>query len=363
MKNAARHVAKTIAVLLVLYFAAMLAVSAVGDLVTVAKLTLRDGDKRKRHELVVFEDKELARQIFKDSKQTVENYAPFVGWRRQALRSETVNIAADGRRLHKVGGDNVPGSERLGFFGGSGIWGSGAEDDGTVPAIFDQLTDNYDIENYGEGGWTSRQSLAQLVNLMSAGRTLDVAVFYNGPNDATLGCDTRFADDLIVHKRTPLYRHLILADQSRSYLYRNFVVPTLDTYQRVTGLRNAEREYVCDRDPAQAAKIAATLFNNWKIARTLMTSGGGRFYAFLRPVPGVGSPMLDHLSLDPRLIAQYEPVYDAIKKLIREEGAGWAFDLSDSFDGPPPVYMDAGHVTRVGNAIIARRMHEFLQRH
>ena len=360
MVSLVRRMARWLTVALAFYFATMLVVSIFGDLITVAKFAFREGDRKQRHELPIFDDKDRAKRIFKDSKVTIEAYAPYVGWRRLELRTETVNIGPDGLRIHHDGRDNDPGSLTVGFFGGSGIWGTGVDDDGTIPAIFDQITKNYEVLNYGEGSWTSRQSLAQLINLINQGAAPDIAIFYTGANDATIGCDLGHGDGYNSHKNARYYRRLVLDSEARSYLYRNFVVPTIDTFRRVTGRGKDRRVYVCDHDPKRTARIASTMFKNWQIARTLMQAEGGRFYAFLHPIAGVGSPSLDHLALDSRLLAQYPPVYAAVKTLIDQHGQGWAWDISDSFDGGPAVYMDESHVTRTGNAIVADRIRDIL---
>jgi hypothetical protein len=69
----------------------------------------------------------------------------------------------------------------------------------------------------------------------------------------------------------------VLDSQSRSYLYRNFVVPAIDTFKRVTGRGNFEKIHACDKDPHRAAEVARMLFSNLEMAQTLVTSRGGRF--------------------------------------------------------------------------------------
>ena len=109
-------------VFLIVFFGLMFFVSFCGDVV---KPFFKDGDKKGRHELIVFTDKEHAKQVFADGKKAVEGYAPIVGWRRLAMETQTVNISEEGVRVHQVGRDNQPGSPRIGFsaarpYGGRG---------------------------------------------------------------------------------------------------------------------------------------------------------------------------------------------------------------------------------------------------
>lgn len=347
-------------VLLTSYFGLMFLVSIGGDVVMLIKLAYREGDKNDRHELIVFKDKEQAKQVFADARKTVEGYAPFVGWKRLELTTQNVNIAENGLRTHRIGRNNEPGSMTAGFFGGSTIWGTGVEDDGTIPAIFDETTENFVVTNYGEGGWTSRQSLAQLINLINREAAPDIVVFYSGLNDVAIHCNQYYGDSFNTHHEAPKLQQLVLDSQSRSYVYKNFLVTAVNTIKRVTGRTKFEEDYACDTNPDRALDVAKTLLINWKMAHTLVTSYGGKFFAFLQPVPGFGSPNLDHLELDRRFLAQYQPVYTKLQALIAERGEGWVWDISDAFDGNQPLYIDAGHVTREGNALIASRMRDTL---
>jgi hypothetical protein len=199
-----------------------------------------------------------------------------------------------------------------------------------------------------------------LINLINQKAAPDIVVFYSGLNDVMIHCNQYYGDSFNTHHEAPKLQQLVRDSQSGSYLYRNFIVPAIDTLARVTGRSKFEKIYACDQDAERAANAASTLFLNWEIARTLVTSYGGQFFAFLQPVAGFGSPNLGHLDLDPRISAQYPPVYTRLQTLIAEHGADWVWDISDTFDGAQPLYIDAGHVTREGNALIASRMRDTL---
>jgi hypothetical protein len=315
----------------VLLFTVLLLLSLGGDLVTLAKSAVREGDKKGRHELPAYQDKRLAMQIYEDAKRTLEAYAPYVGWRREAMASKTVNIAANGLRQHKLGRDNIAKSPTIGFFGGSLVWGTGAADDGTIPALFDQITTRFVIINYGEGSWTSRQSLALLVNLIREDRAPDIVVFYGGvANNVDIGCNLAFGERLSSHRHAPAYSRLVADAASPSYLYRNFWVPLTDTIRRVLGRSKPGQERVCDKDKQRAVAIAEALLRDWEMAKLLTESVGGQFFAFLPPVAGVGAPRLDHLSLDAGRLAQFAPVYEAIRRLMVERAKDWSWDLPSS---------------------------------
>jgi hypothetical protein len=356
-----RRILITVAVVLsapwALLFVVLLFLSIGGDVVTLAKMTFREGDKKGRHALPTYDDVQFAKQIYRDAKRTVELYAPFVALQRETLTTETVNIDANGLRQHRLGRDNLPDSATVGFFGGSLVWGTGAADDGTVPAHFDQLTERFEVINYGQGGWTSRQSLALLINLIRKDEMPDIVVFYGGgANTVDVGCNLGYGEDLDNHRRVPLYDRLVAASANLSYLYRNFWAPLDDTLRRVLGRDKPSPRRVCHEDPQRSSVIVEALMRDWEMANLLTERHGGRFFAFLAPVAGVGAPRLDHLSLDYDRLAQYPPVYGKVRRLMATRAQGWGWDLTDAFDVDTYIYVDYAHVTSAGNALIARRM-------
>jgi lysophospholipase L1-like esterase len=361
MSKLLKIVVVNLLVLVVTVQAVMITVSVAGDIWDQGKLIWRTGDKKGRHLLPNYDDKNYARRVFEDQRKTVESYSSFTGWRRLPLQTETTTIGVDGLRLHTTGRDNAPQSKTLGFFGGSTAWGTGVDDNNTIPANLDELTDRYEITNYGETGWTSRQSLAQLINLMTEGKAPDIVVFYDGANDTTVHCNLGFGTTLNIHHETKKLEMLVRNFQSRSYLYRNFIVPAFDTFQRVTGYIRYPSEWACDRDVSRAAVVASHLVRNWEIARTLVESYGGQFIAILQPVTGVGKPKIDHLELDLARAANYAAAYTQIRSLLRDREASWIWDMSDTFDVDRRLYIDHAHVVGEGNALVAARIAKVLQ--
>jgi len=361
MSRFLKIVAVNFLVLAATFQAALIIVSLAGDMWGGGKLIWRTGDKKDRHLAPSYDDKDYARRVFDDQRRTIESYSSFVGWRRLPLKTETTNIGADGFRIHTVGRENVPESRRLGFFGASTVWGTGVDDNNTIPAKLDELTDRYEITNYAETGWTSRQSLAQLINLMNEGKAPDIVIFYDGPNEVLVHCDLGFGSAINVHHETGKLERLVRDSQSRSYLYRNFFVPAFDTFRRVTGYTQHPSQWVCDRDVARAAAVADHLVRNWEIARTLVESYGGSFIAILQPVTGVGKPKIDHLELDPTIAANYAAAYTQIRSLLRDREASQIWDMSDIFDVDRRLYIDHAHVAGEGNALVAARIANILQ--
>ena len=334
----------------------MLITSVSADFVRLARIAIGAGDNRGRDELPMYAMSDAAPRIFAEQRDTVSVYEPIVGWRKAPYKGEFVNIDEDGRRVHTIGLNNLATATSIGFFGGSTMWGTGVDDSSTIPALFDSITDNYRVTNFGQRGWRTRQSLAELVNLYNQGQLPDIVVFYSGANDPSIGCDLAFGPGLNETHEAPYLRELISNQELSSYLYRNFIVPALDTFERLTKRHKVVSDRRCDVDPDRAKQVALTMFRNWQLAKLIMDSSNKKFYAFLQPVAGVGKPNISYLELNPSILAQYPPVYQYVRELIAAEGRGWAFDISDALDGDDRYYIDHSHVTAQGNAIVAQRI-------
>jgi len=310
-----------------------------------------------RIDLPNYPDKQKAREIFWGGKLTVEEYAPFVGWTRRPQQTRYVNIGPDGYRIHRDGADAAADAPSVGFFGGSTIWGTGVDDDSTIPAVFDQLTRGYRVFNYAQGGHNARQNLALLVNLIAEKRTPDVVVFYNGHNHM-IHC---YTPHLNTHGAAEKMRNTLAERPRYGSLYHDLVAPPVRRIQEI--LRKSKKGGVggrCADDPETADRVAETLVRVWEMANLIVTANGGRFYAFLQPTAFTGSPRLDHVTLrkgDRR--EQNHAVYPRVRAHAAE--LGFFTDLSAAFDVDEYVYIDTAHVTRNGNEIIARRMLERIE--
>lgn len=344
--------------LVVAAWLALLLVAALGgDALNAIKTAWPKRDAR--IDLPNYADKAKARVLFDGFKRTVEDYVPFVVWRRLPLATPYVNIGPDGLRLHTAGRDNDRRDARtIGFFGGSTMWGTGVADDETIPAYFDVLTEGYRVTNYGEGGHTDRQQLAQLLNLINTGTMPDTVVFYGGFNHVWTHCNAAVTESLNGHMAEAKLRRALTERPLGGYFWADIVAPPLGFVRRLVGeKRFVVNRYVCHDDPSRAEAVADTLLRTWRAAEVLVTGHGGRFYAFLQPVAYLGRPYLDHLTLGRELAAeQFQTTYSVLRERLAGGDFPYVHDLGDAFDGDVPLYIDDAHVTAPGNEIVARRM-------
>lgn len=338
------------------------------------------------------EDRELARLNFQELPKSFDTqYKAFVAWSRESFQGKTITIDDNGYRLHenKVKGEHR--NKSAYFFGGSTMWGYGVADNQTIPAWFNSVS-GMPSYNKGEGAFTSRQSLARFVNLLSQGEKIDVAIFYEGINDIGFHCRAEL--EVNEHSRTVQIREILeefgenkgkKAQESGEfvkYFDNIFLSGTRQLAGKVsTKLSNSKKvenkdkagskrklsvdeSYICDNSQERAQKVAETLVNNWEIAHDIAAARGIKFLAVWQPVAFIGDPKLDHLEQlwnpewEDELRLQHENVYPILKKVIQERGHEWLLDYTDLFSRDEYIYWDFAHVSSNGNLIIAKQLYK-----
>ena len=298
------------------------------------------------------EDQELARAVYREFDQLQTRYEPTVAWSRMPFAGEHITVNDAGDRVHRPTTESP--TRYVRFFGGSTMWGSGVDDENTIPACFNALHPDWAVFNHGESGFVSRQALARLINLVTQGEPMDLVIFYDGCNDLYTLCR---ADVSLTGNREQakiarkLEKHSATADA--------LFGATLEVARAIGHeLELDEPETLCQKDPEHARRVAQTLVNNWRIAHRVAELGGARMHAFLQPIATLGTPNVEYLP-DPRQGRRaecYLAVYPLVQEIIRREPGGWMHDLTDAFDVDEYVYIDACHANGRGNRIVAARM-------
>ena len=304
-----------------------------------------------------FANRKRAAEIFAEAERSFDlEYKPFLEWGRRPYSGKWVNVSEAGDRFDPSGPRPPVDAPVIRFFGGSTMWGPGVDDRGTIPAIFARLHPQYRVYNHSDYAYVSRQNLERLINLSAQGERTDVAVFYEGYNDAITLC--RPDIDVTGHGEQLSFRNAI---ENRDSLGELLYGRTLQLMRKIVGTKG--KPLLCAGDPERARRVAETVMSLWRYARTLQETSCGRLVVVLQPNAFIGRPRLDYLELktgspfDRTLRAVYRHWQAAAK---RPEN-GWLHDLTRAFDGHRPIYSDFIHVTEVGNQIMARRMSPLIE--
>jgi hypothetical protein len=353
-------------ILVGLWMTALFLLSVGADVSRIAG-DLMPGAPDERASLPSYDDPERAAQIYRDQNRSRHQYMPYTGWRSIPLTSGTVNIDENGFRIHSVGLDNSTNAKTIGFFRGSAMWGTGSDNNSTVPALFDQLSSDYNVRNYADLAWVSRQNLAQLINLANQHQAPDVVVFYDGYNDVHILCNRAFTESLNGTAREGRLRSIIELRKAGWHVYRNLILPFIELLMpQHSG--DASEQYSCDRDPKMAQRVADVFVQNWSIAAQIVESYGGTFIGFLQPGVFTGTPRVDHLPDNVNanwrdrdaLQREFDAVYPIIRGKLSETGIRWK-DLTNVFDSDQYYYVDTSHVGPRGNSLIVKHMMDFIK--
>lgn len=320
----------------------------------------------------VYQDKKYATKLLKELNNTKWNYSAYVGFRRIPFSGTYTNVDLphNTRRSLNQGINNS-----TWFFGGSTMWGAGSEDNHTIPSQYSNFA-NETVFNFGESGYMARQSLAQLINLLDSGKYKPKKViFYDGVNEI-IGCrndikklPTHLEENKIISKvHTPIlirnFRSLRnLIDEPYKILankLENIQINNNEYFEE----NYTNKLFICSRDLDRANQVVNSLINHWYSAYNLTKARGIEFYAFLQPVlmtsntPKYYLPKTDFVRNK-----DYNTIYNLIRSQINPKNCKYEIDFCKRiFDGSKwietdyPVFIDVSHLSKDGNAIVAKNI-------
>lgn len=310
-----------------------------------------------RHELPNYsKHPDYAREVFEDYGRVQHEYEPFVGWKMKAYQGKTLHVSDQGLRVTPAPTFSGERTATVRFFGGSTMWGEGADDSNTIPALFNSENPEYRVFNHAQLAYNSRQELDALISMYSRGEQADIVIFYDGVNDAAFLCPNDI-DELPAHRLVPMYRNQLYrgsAAMVREILSKALFRNILTVVRRTIGHPSeAPSPYDCANNPMKADQIAEMMLKNWELAHEIVTARNGKFIAILQPAAFIGKPRTDHLDLDEQLGKNFQEIYERVRRKISERNHPWIVDMSNRFDGTEHIFIDFCHVSPNGNRIIA----------
>ena len=316
----------------------------------------------KRAELPAYLNKSKAKTVLKEFNELSTEYKSFLGWRRKLFVSEHTNIK--GKYQNRVS-TNEDLDNSFWFFGGSTIWGTGVSDHNTIPSFFAKITGEK-VSNFGETGWTSRQSLNQLLNLIGDGEKPKGIIFYTGINDYHAGCRAE-NKVLAAHNREQQFLKMIENNKTE-----NFVKWLFNPYITISRKINFKQKnnfkfYDCLTDKKKASSVADHLINNLYTAFLVSKKLNSKFLFILQPSVYSSSSPKEYLDIDNQTRLRNIKVFNlTIKKMeeICKKDREFCISFIDGrswLNIDEPVFIDDAHLTQKGNRLIAEKIVQFLK--
>jgi hypothetical protein len=299
------------------------------------------------------------RQHFEEFHALRSRYVSYIGWRREPFQGKTITLEGPYARRKTVGAGDAA-KPSVYFFGGSTMWGMGADDANTIPSLVTQLG-GFRSQNYGESGWTGHQSLVLLIQLLQEGERPDIVVFYDGINDVVHKCRRELTPSS--HAREHQIRAAVsMTKAHHAYGLQHMLEPLMGLATQIQrGIPGREAAgFDCHQNRQKAEQIADNLLQDWDVARRLVESYGGKFIGILQPVSYFGDSKLDRIRLNGIEKQQFEAVYPLIG--LKMAGRPGLYDFTRVLDHPEYIYIDSMHLSPNGNRYIAQKMVEVLER-
>ncbi len=297
-------------------------------------------------------------------------------WEGAPFKGALINVNDEGRRV-TPGDECRAGAFVIWAFGGSTMWGYGAPDSLTIPALLHHTLDTRQdrpvcVVNHSERAYNSTQQVMRLERELRRRRRPDLVVFYDGLNDANYamrsGEPGSFQDERAVEKRvyntapfTAWFQSIALPEFALELRRRASGADTTPGF-RALGI-NADSLAVATADVHDA---------NHRTVAALGVGYGFDVLFFLQPMIALGNKKLIaeeqsvSATMTPTVRTFFRTAFDAMLAASKREFAGTPvaplIDLRDAFDSEgQAIYFDWFHVTPVGNVTVARRIAQSIQ--
>jgi lysophospholipase L1-like esterase len=307
---------------------------------------------------------ERARRAFE--QDAILPYEPFRLWSWRRWNSQYINMDETEmgilrRTLNSVRPDcDRRTAKQIWFFGGSAAWGYGTPDFATIPSYLSaklnaQSAGCFEIVNLGMIAYVIDQEGIYLSQELGAGRKPDLAIFYDGINDAYVG-----AFSPAIPGTHDSYRGIKGKFESRflnwpDILYRSYFLRLL------TGLR---RRLASDKEEnlsvQQWAARAQATFDHYestlRMIQAISRAYGFEARFFWQPVLFYGNKAKTPFE---RAVSENQPEENAVRVVYEEAerrlaASGKSISLVHIFDGvQQTIYADWSHPGPRGNEMVA----------
>src|SRR5574341_1222410 len=335
-----------------------------------------------REKVSYYSSKDWAEQYwYEHDLSDTQRYYPYVGWRRAPFRGETIEIDQNGLRS-TPGAHCSAASFKVFTFGASEMWGTGSPNWDTIAANLQKGLEKLRegpvcVMNFAESAYVSTQDVIMLLVQLRSGNVPDLVLFYNiggdiysayqsGRAGALQNLD-RLADRF--EEGSPMLDHI-----KNTYSYK-----LIDELMGKLTSASPQQEETTPSNPVtyetmgiDAAKLSDFIvqdyFGNYEIVSGLAQRYGFKYFFFLPPRLLMGNKPLTSEEQEMKHRAEVDAalskLYRAVDQTIERESSKYQnfysmvhiFDRYDSL-----IWIDAAHVTPIGNQLIAARMLDLIQ--
>jgi len=235
---------------------------------------------------------------------------------------------------------------------------------------------NISATNYGETGFTSKQSLITLIKYLGSKELPHQVISIDGVNDMYNFCTEH--TPLYSHNREMFFKKEIENYEQKSFksisgqtlltlkdLFFGFTVKLVDRAKiKIWGIeKTVGNTLVCDNDKQLLEAIADQLIRNWEMMYSVCKSYNIEFLAVLQPNIITSKMKTDlvksRVYVD--LEKHYEAFYPMLQNKLAELNYSWVLDMTDVFDKHRDkiIFLDDCHLNATGNRIVIDRIIQY----
>jgi len=343
------------------------------------------GEVNPREKVSYYSSQDWAERYWYEHRlSSKQRYYPYVGWRRVPFEGKTIEIDENGVRL-TPGADCSAISLKVFTFGASEMWGTGSPDWGTIPANLQKGLEKLKqgpvcVMNFGESAYASMQDVIMLLMQLRSGNVPDLVLFYNIGSDVYAAYQSGRAGvpqnlDQLAARFEGRQEPSSFVDQLRS----TYSYALIDKLMGRLSIANPQQEEPTPRklvtyesmgiDVAKLSDLIVQHYlGNHEIVSGLAQKYGFKYFFFLPPRIFRGNkpltPEEQEMKHGLETEAAFYKLYTAVYQTIERESSKYQnlysmvhiFDRYDSL-----IWIDAAHVTPIGNQLIAKGMLDVIQ--
>ena len=289
-----------------------------------------------------------AKKHFEEFKELKTSYFDYYVWRRNDYNGETIRIK-NGYRLNS-NNEKFNLKKDIWVFGGSTIWGTGANNENTIPSLIENITKTSTL-NLGETGYQTSQSLNFLIKNLVNHKPKKI-IFYDGVNDVFHKCRT-LSDYFQSGEQSRLQE---LANRDFFKYSQNLLIgPEKFLNKLLIKSRSNKKSFNCDINKDKASKISKIFVENWLLAKSIAERHNIKFIGVLQPTIFSTKSKKDKLDIDHELEIQFRVLYDMIKIELENKKFNY-LNLENSFNNNENIFIDFCHLSPNGNLEIAQKI-------
>ena len=312
-----------------------------------------------------------------------QKYYSYVGWRRAPFTGQTIKIDQNGIRL-TPGANCSANSFKVFAFGESSMWGTGSPDWGTIPANLQRsLEKTVDrpvcVVNFAESAYVLMQDIIMLLTQLRSGNVPDLVLFYNVEGGTYAAYQAGRAGviqnlDQVAAKFEGGANVSTLMDRLRSTSSYRLVERFLDKLtvadpeqKEPTPPKLVTYESMGVSADKLTASIAQDYFEAYKIVTALGGKYGFKYFFLLPPHLLVGNKRLtleeQKMKKEAERDLAFKTLFTAVYQSLERQSSNYpnVHSMADVFDNADSsIWIDSGHVTPVGNQLIAARIMQII---